>query len=93
VSIPDLINGLFESTGAFFILLSVLKLHRDKKVRGVHWLHTSFFAAWGYWNLYYYPHLGQWFSFWGGIGITVTNTVWVLQLIYYTRSERHANQR
>ena len=87
MSVPDLINGTFESCGAFFILLSVIKLHREKVVRGVSWLHTSFFAVWGYWNLYYYPSLDQWFSFWGGMGITLTNSIWVGQLLYYTYQE------
>lgn len=89
MSIPDLINGTFESIGAFFILLSVMKLHKEKKVRGVSWLHTTFFAGWGYWNLFYYPHLDQWLSFWGGMGITITNSIWLAQIIYYQRKERH----
>jgi hypothetical protein len=86
---PDLINGTFESIGAFFILLSVIKLYRDKKVRGVSWVHVGFFATWGYWNLYYYPHLNQWFSFFGGLGIVVTNSIWLCQLIYYSKKENN----
>ncbi len=84
----DVVNGALEATGGLFILLSVVKLHQHKLVRGVSWVHVSFFAAWGYWNLYYYPHLDQWLSFWGGMFITVTNTVWMGQLIYYTWEER-----
>jgi hypothetical protein len=84
----DTVNGLFEGAGAFFIFQSVLKLRRDKMVRGVSWLHSGFFAAWGYWNLFYYPGLHQWLSFWGGVGIVTTNTLWLLQIIYYTRKER-----
>jgi hypothetical protein len=88
VTLPDLINGTFESCGAFFIFQSVLKLHRDKMVRGVSWLHSGFFAVWGYWNLFYYPHLEQWVSFVGGIGIVSTNTFWLCQIVYYTRQEK-----
>lgn len=84
----DALNGTFELLGGFAIILSIVKLHRDKMVRGVSWLHTSFFALWGFWNLYYYPSLDQWLSFSGGIFITTTNTIWVLMLIYYTRLER-----
>lgn len=82
---PDLINGIFELSGAFFILLSILKLKKEKKVCGVSWVHVGFFAMWGYWNLFYYPHLTQWVSFAGGIGIVITNTFWLGQLIYYSR--------
>ena len=82
---PDLVNGTFEMIGGFFILLSIIKLYEDKQVRGISWLHASFFAVWGYWNLFYYPHLEQMWSFWGGVGIVTTNTIWLAQLIYYTR--------
>lgn len=80
---PDLINGTLEACGALFIFLSVRKLYQDKCVRGVSWLHAGFFAVWGYWNLFYYPHLDQWFSFFGGVAIVATNTFWLAQLIYY----------
>lgn len=81
----DLVNGLFETSGGFFILLSVLKLLRDKRVYGVHWLTTAFFMSWGWWNLYYYPHLGQWVSFGGGVFLVGMNTIWVGLLLYYAR--------
>lgn len=82
---PDVINGAFECLGAPFIVLSILRLARDKRVAGVSWLHAAFFAAWGYWNLFYYPHLGQWFSFAGAVLIVIANSAWLAQLIWYTR--------
>lgn len=82
---PDMVNGTWELFGAPFILLSIIKLYKDKKVKGVSWVHAGFFAIWGYWNLFYYPHLDQWWSFFGGMATTITNTVWISQLIYYTR--------
>lgn len=83
----DTINGMLELGGGLFILLSVFKLHREKKVRGVSWLHVSYFAAWGYWNLLYYPHLGQWLSFAGSLAVVLVNTFWLGQMIYYNRKE------
>lgn len=85
---PDLINGIFEATGAFFIALSIRKLYQDNVVRGVSWVHVAFFAAWGFWNLYYYPALDQWFSFWGGVGIVTTNTALVIMMLYYIHREK-----
>ena len=85
--LPDLINGAFESFGSLFILLSVRKLYRDKIVRGVSYLHVGFFTAWGAWNIYYYPYLGQWASFAGGCLIATTNTIYLSMLIYYLRHE------
>jgi len=81
----DLINGCFELFGGCFILLSVLRLYKDKQVYGVNWLHPAYFTAWGWWNLYYYPSLGQWLSFSGGIVIVILNTIWILQMAYYLK--------
>jgi len=85
MQIPDLINGSFELFGTLFILLNIITVHKDKKVNGVSWITTGYFTLWGIWNLYYYPHLGQWASLIGGIGIAITNTIWLGQLIYYSK--------
>lgn len=84
----DTINALFELAGSFFILLSILKLEREKQVRGVSWLHTGFFTAWGLWNLWFYPAVGAWLSFIGGIALVLTNAYWLGQIIYYTQKEK-----
>ncbi len=90
---PDIVNGTYELIGAPFIFLSVLNLYKQKKVKGVSWIHVCFFTTWGYWNLFYYPHLNQWFSFYGAIAIVIANTIWLCQLIYYTKkSEGECNE-
>lgn len=81
---PDVINGLFEVVGSLFILLSVHKVWKDKSVKGVSWLHVSFFVGWGVWNLYFYPHLDQWWSFGGGIVLAGVQSLWLALLIYYS---------
>lgn len=81
----DLVNGLFELGGAFLILLNVRALMRDKEIKGTHWGPVIFFTAWGFWNLWYYPSLNQWFSFAGGVAITVVNVWWLFLLWRYTR--------
>jgi hypothetical protein len=88
MTIPDMINGLFESCGGFFVLLGVLNLHRAKTVRGVSWIHVAFFSSWGYWNLYFYPHLNQWLSFSGGVFLVAVNTCWLAQIGYYLIREK-----
>lgn len=82
---PDTLNGAFEFLGSVMLWRNVLQLHRDKIVKGVHWSATGFFMLWGYWNLYYYPALGQWLSFAGGVSIVTANTVWLVQTLYYMR--------
>lgn len=85
--IPDLINGMFELFGAAFIILNIRQILRDKEVKGVYWPTMMFFMTWGYWNIFYYPSLGQWLSFAGGIAIAATNTVYVILLIHYSKKK------
>ena len=74
---PDLINGLFELAGAAFTWRNAIQLRRDREIRGVYWPTAGFFTAWGAWNLLYYPALGQWFSFAGGVLLVSGNIAWV----------------
>ena len=85
---PDLINGIFELLGGAFILNHCRVLYQDKLVKGVSALSTTFFTAWGVWNLYYYPHLDQWWSFAGGLVIVAANALWIGLMIYYQCQER-----
>lgn len=85
MSWPDIINGAFETSGAFFIWLSIFRLWRDKRVAGISVLTIGFFFAWGLWNLFYYPHLEQWASTAGGILIVISNAIYVGMLLYYGR--------
>lgn len=84
----DIINALFEMGGAIFLAMNVVRLHRDKVVRGVHWAATAFFTVWGYWNLFYYEHIGHIYSRVAGFAVVATNTVWLSQMIFYIAKER-----
>jgi hypothetical protein len=76
VHTSDLINGLFEAFGGIMIWLNVRRIIKDKQVRGMSSVTTWVFTAWGFWNLYFYPHLGQWLSFAGGLVIVSGNFAW-----------------
>jgi len=82
---PDFINGLFEGIGSLMIWHNVQILLRDKHVRGVSPWPVVFFTGWGFWNLYYYPSLGQWVSFGGGVMIMVANLFWLALAWRYRR--------
>jgi len=84
---PDLINGTFELCGSYFIWLHIRQVLKDKKVAGVSVLATGFFSAWGFWNLFYYPHLEQWISFWGGAFLATSNAIWLGLLAKYKREQ------
>ena len=84
--ISDLTNGAFELLAAVMVLNHCRVLYRDKAVKGISILSTAFFASWGAWNLYYYPSLGQWWSFAGGVGIVLANALWVALLLRYRKT-------
>ena len=84
----DIVNGLFELVGSILVWTNVYKLHKDKKISGIFWPVTAFFATWGFWNLYYYPSLGQMWSFYGGLILVVGNTIWVIMAVYYKRNNQ-----
>lgn len=81
---PDLINGIYECVGGFFVFLSVLKTYRNKSAAGISLWTCLFFTTWGYWNLYFYPSVGATISAYGAIGVAVVNTTW-LSLIWKYR--------
>lgn len=84
----DLINACFEFAGAAFILNNVRTLYRDKLVRGVSLLTTIYFTSWGVWNVYYYPALGQSWSFIAGMCICTANILWIILMLYYKHNEK-----
>lgn len=90
---PDMVVAFFEFGSALLICLSIRDLHRHKLVRGVSPWPVSFFALWGWWNLYWYAHIDAPFAWWAGIGVVTTNTFWALQMIYYINKEKRARQR
>ena len=78
---PDLINGGFELIGAFFTWRNAWQLRKDREIKGVYWPTTLFFAAWGLWNLVYYPAMQQWASFIGGVALVAGNLAWVVMAV------------
>ena len=83
----DFINGfIFELLGAVVVWLNVRTLMRDRVVAGVSWWAFAFFVAWGCWNMYYYPHLGQWASFIGAVLVVLANLTWCILALRYGRS-------
>lgn len=83
---PDMINGTFEAIGGLLILNHCRAVLKDKAVKGVSIFSTAVFTAWGFWNLFYYPHLDQWYSFTGGLVIVSANALWVYLLMKYRNS-------
>ena len=83
---PDLVNALFEFGGCAVMLLNLRAIRRDRSVRGVSLPAVGFFTAWGLWNLFYYPFLGQWLSVGAGFVLTVVQAIWLGHLIAYRKA-------
>lgn len=86
---PDLINCSFEFGGAIAQCVNIRRLLRDRMVRGISLSTTTFFNAWGLWNLYYYLHLEQPWSWFGGAFLTSINLIWLSIAAWFA----HINKR
>lgn len=85
---PDIINAVFELLGFVMCLINSNQLYKDKQVRGVNVWTMVFFASWGYWNVFYYPYLGQIASTIAAILLALSNTLYACMLFYYIKLEK-----
>lgn len=81
----DLINAIFEGGGALFLCLNIRRLLKDRSVKGVSLVTTSWWTAWGFWNVYFYAAVSCSASFWAGLAVVVANAVWLGLAVYYAR--------
>jgi hypothetical protein len=89
----DWVNSLFCLGGAVFILFSILKVRRDKQIKGISWAHVIFFHAWGWWNLFFFAMIGEKFAFACAVVLVVTEAVWINELLHcsnYPRGDDNA---
>jgi hypothetical protein len=84
---PDQINALFEAGGTIAVGLSIRQVLIDRDVQGVSIWQVLFFLGWGFWNLYFYPSVGQPWSFWAGVALAIANTIYVGCLVYFICEE------
>lgn len=85
MSWPDMVNASFEAGAGLAVLAHCAQLYQDKEARGLSIPAVLFFAGWGIWNMYYYPHLGQFWSLAGGIFVTLANAIYLTLLVAYSR--------
>ena len=83
----DMIHALFGLVCAFFTLLNVHRLYKDKKVRGVSMLFMVYLCSFNVWNIFYLFYLGQTLAWISGVLVLAANIIWFSQMIYYIRKE------
>jgi hypothetical protein len=84
----DAINAVFEGGGAIFLCLNVRRLLKDKSVKGVSLLTTSWWTTWGFWNVYFYSAVNTPASFYAGIAVVIVNAVWLGLALWFARPRR-----
>lgn len=78
-----MINGGFELVGSAMTWMNVRQVWKDRGYAGVYPPAILIFFSWGFWNLYYYPHLGQWASFVGGVSLVTANLLWLIGMVRF----------
>ena len=87
---PDLINGAFEFLAALAVWHNVAILRRTQRFEGMSVLSVAFFTVWGFWNLYFYPHLGQLFSAAAAGAVALGNAVFFYYAMRYRNDETNS---
>lgn len=81
----DKVNSCLLGLSAILLVLNVRRLYRDKSVSGVSIWPVVLYDVWGFWDLYYFPSLHQWFSMGASFIACCTNAVWLFLAVYYMR--------
>lgn len=88
MQIPDAINGALEVTWSAVMLLSILKLRKDRDLKGVSFWHVGLIFVSSWWFMFYYAHLDQWFSFLASLVYAVAVATWSGHIAYYFMKPR-----
>ena len=84
----DFITSLFQAGAVLFLLLNVRQLWRDKELKGISLWMILYFTLWGYWGIYMFWDLKQYWSMLTNIGIAGAYTVWIGLAAFYKVKNR-----
>lgn len=80
----DLINAVFEALASGFVCNHLRVLLQHKEVKGVSIASSIFLLVWGLWNTaWYYGSLGQQYSLWCALLMTLANASYVSALLWF----------
>jgi hypothetical protein len=83
----DMINGLFPFFGSIFVIMNIMKMRKDKELKGSHWFVPLFFYCGQLWGIYFMYTLHQWWSLSGSITMMTFNFIWYGTMLYYKFKE------
>jgi len=81
----DIINSFFEFSMFVASIMNIIKILEEKVIKGFHWATVGIASLWGFWNLHYYSSLDQWWSFYAGILLVISNSIWLRLVFYYAK--------
>jgi hypothetical protein len=84
---PDHINACFENAGAILTFMNARQVYRDKGHAGIFIWAIILFTSWGFWNLYYYAHLRQWWSVAATVFMVSANLSWLGMMLYFGKKK------
>ena len=82
----DFINAVFNSVGAFFIILNAIDIHRRQTVAGHTYPSTIFFTAWSIYSVFFYAHLQQFWSFSISVVMAIANVALLMLVFKYRKA-------
>jgi hypothetical protein len=85
----DVINATFEVGGALLTWMNVRQVWKDRGYLGLYLPAIVLFTLWGFWNLYYYAHLQQWWSVAATVVMVSANVSWTGLMLYYGRKDEN----
>lgn len=79
----DATKGALEIIGAGIQLFNIVRIIRDKELKGVSFYYILFSVIANGYATYFYLFLGQWYSFFGVAIYTTITMLWAVLVLYY----------
>ena len=79
----DAVKGILELVGASAVLVNVIRIIKDKELKGVSFYYILFSVVANGYAMYFYYILQQWYAFWGVTIYTILVTLWMMLVLGY----------
>jgi hypothetical protein len=81
----EAIYAAFTFTAASLVWTHIVKLHREKKVRGVHWAPLVFTWCWATYAIYFYWVYKMPWTWTANLMMWLSYTIWTAMVFRYWR--------
>ena len=89
LNIYDQVNSGFVSIAALFYILNLLKLIKDKEVKGISKISIAFFSLWNVWTLFFFIAVSEyWWTIGAYVAVAILNITYIALMVKYSRGKR-----